>query len=139
MPSPKRSNTTRMLVQVPDAVHEKADARRRHEGATWSKLVATLLERWAAGDDAASIPRPVRLPRPATPEAAEAQRLHEKWMRENELYRRACTEQIAPDGPTYKSAAELFAATAPREGRRVPLELVAAASAELHDEDDGDG
>lgn len=134
MPRKARPGTTAVLVQIRDDVHAQADARRRREQVTWSKLISTLLTRWAAGDEAA-ISKPVRLGRPATPEAAEAERLHQQWMRENELYRRACTEQIVPDGPTYRTAAELFAATAAREGRRVSPEAVAAVDAELHDED----
>ena len=134
MPSPTKPGTTRVLVQIPDDIHARAGTRRRREGVTWSRVISTLLERWAVGDDA-SIAKPVKVGRPATPEAAEAKRLHQHWMATDDGYRRACTEPVdITKLVRFRSPGELFAAHVPREGRTVTREAVAAVDA---DRDDG--
>lgn len=50
MPSPAKPGYTRILVQVPNDLHAKADAKRRAERATWARVVATLLSRWSSGE-----------------------------------------------------------------------------------------
>ena len=132
MPRKARPDTTPVLAQIPDEVHAVADARRRRESVTWSKVISTLLARWAAGDDDA-IGKPVRFLRPALPEAEEAERWHQRMMDTNEGYRRAATEKVdASKLPRYPSLAALVAATAAREGRVVSAEALA----ELDDADD---
>jgi hypothetical protein len=77
MPSPKKSGHTRVLVQIPDATHARADAKRRGERVTWARVIATLLSRWAAGEP---IEGPVRARRlapielPLAPVAVRASR-----------------------------------------------------------------
>ena len=137
MPSPKKPGHTRLLVAVPDDVHEKANARRRRETTTWSRIVTELLRRWGEGDDAA-LSKPVKVGRPSTPEAAEMERLHEQWMRENPAYAKACTEKVdVTKLKRYRSLAELFAADAAREGRVVPAEALAEFDSEDKEADRG--
>jgi len=124
-----------VLVQIPDDVHAAANARRRREGVTWSKLISTLLVHWSAGDEVV-LNKPVRFGRPATPEAEEMDRWHEHQMATNERYRSALTETVVPT-KTYRNLAELFAAAAARKGRAVAAEVVAAVAA-LEDEEDGE-
>lgn len=66
MPSPKKPAHTRVLVQVPTIVHATADARRSRERLTWSRVVTTLLSRWAVGEP---LEAAIRAPRvvPGTP------------------------------------------------------------------------
>ena len=134
MPRKSRAGTTNVLVQIPDDVHAAADERRRREGATWSKVISTLLARWSTGADEAALTAPVKLGRPATPEGEEAQRHHEHLMATSEGYRKAATEKVIPT-KTYRSLGELFAARAAREGRRVPAEELAALEADLEDDE----
>jgi hypothetical protein len=136
MPSPKKAGHVALLVQIRDDVHAAADRRRRADRLTWPQLVTELLRRWASGANDQLLRAPVRMSRPATPDAEEAERLHEKWMRENPAYARACTEKAVSTGPRYRSLGELLAATAAREGRQVSPEMVAAVDAE-QDEDAG--
>jgi hypothetical protein len=131
----KRPGTTNLLVQVPDDVHAIADRRRRRENITWSMVISTLLKRWADGADVHVLKAPVHMARPTAPNADEAERLHRKWMQENPAYARACTEPVDISKLTrYRSVGELLAATAVRESRPVPPELVAAADDEQGDE-----
>jgi hypothetical protein len=136
MPRKVRPGTTPVLAQIPDDVHAAADARRRREGVTWSKVITTLLSRWSAGADEAALAKPVKFGRPATPDAEEVERLHEHLMGTSERYRRAATERVVPT-KTYRSLGELLAARAAREGRAVAAEVIAAVAA-LEDEEDGD-
>jgi hypothetical protein len=136
MPSPKRPNTTRVLVQVPTDVHAAADTRRRRERTTWGRVVAELLRRWAEGDEVA-LTRPVKIGRAATPDAAETERLHQHWMATNEAYRRACTEKVDSSKlPRYRSLGELLRADAMKAGKVVPPGALAELD-KLGRDDDG--
>lgn len=135
MPRKHRPGTTPILAHVSDDVHAAADKRRRREGATWTKVFAELLQRWAAGDEEA-LAKPVRFGRPKTPEAEESRRLHERAMETNEAYRRAASEKVDPSKLVrYRSFAQLLAAGAAREGRKVSPEAVAAVESEDADDD----
>lgn len=133
MPSPTKPDHTRVLVQVADDVHAAADARRRREGVTWSRVVTELLQRWASGADDAALTKPVRVGRPATPEGVELEQLVAEWM-QDPAYRRAATERVDINKLTrYGSLGELLAAGAARAGRAVPPGAVAAVDAEVDD------
>ena len=94
------------------------------------RVVSELLRRWAAGDEAA-LGKAVKASRPATPDAAETERLHQKWMQENPRYARACTETADTSKlPRYRTLGELLAAGALRRGRTVTPEAVAAVDAD---------
>jgi hypothetical protein len=75
--------------------------------------------RWAAGAED-TLSKPVRVSRPATPEAAEYARLVEEWMKDPS-YAKACTQKVDISKlPRYRSLGELLAAGAARVGRTVP-------------------
>lgn len=132
MPSPKRAGHTTVLVQIADEVHGTADARRRSEQLTWSKLISTLLSRWSAGTDGAALTKPVRVGRPATPEAAEMQRLVDEWTKDP-VYATACTEKVDISNlKRYRSLGELLAAGAARAAPVLPPAVVA----KLDEDDD---
>jgi len=69
VPSKKKAGQIALLVYVLAKVHEEADTRRRAERLTWAKLIATLLTRYAAGNDDQALSAPVRRPRQLAPDS----------------------------------------------------------------------
>lgn len=125
MPSPKKPGTTRMLVQVPTDAHAAADARRRRERTTWSRVVTELLRRWSAGDEAA-VTAPVRKPRYVQPPPEPgSERTHfiavcEQWDKEHpDLAKKAAAPVDISKVPRYRSLGELLRADAVKAGREV--------------------
>jgi hypothetical protein len=128
MPSPKRPNTTRILVQVPTDVHGAADKRRRLERTTWGRVVTELLRRWSAGDDGA-LTAPIRKPKyvqpPPEPGSERAHYLAtvEAWEREHpDLAAKGREKVDISKLPRYRSLGELLAADAAKAGRRLSPE-----------------
>jgi hypothetical protein len=139
MPRKARPGTTPVLAQIPDDVHQAADRRRRQERRTWSVVISKLLTLYAfgAGDDelaAAVKPLPkLMAPEPGS-ERAQFIEWSERWKRENpELAAKAYGKVDVTNLKRYRSVAELFAATAAREGRTVSAETLA--DLDLDDDD----
>ena len=137
MPRKPRPGTTAVLVQIPDDVHAAADARRRREGVTWSRVVTELLRRWAAGADDAALTASVRKPMspqaPPEPGSERARFLEwsERWERENPEKAALLAQKVdASKLKKYPSLAALLAAGGAREGRTVSPEALAVIEAE---------
>ncbi len=108
MPSQKKSDSTRMLVQIPRDVHRAADERRRTERTTWGRIVTELLRRWAAGADDRVVAGPIRRARPLAPDPARGDT-------------RANTLWVDPASVVWhRSLADVFRAEAARQGRVIP-------------------
>jgi hypothetical protein len=136
MPSPKKANTTKMLVQIEAELHAKADQRRRREKTNWSRVITELLRRWTAGANDAALAAPVRSLRVRTtgPSPEEFRAWSEKKKQDDPAYRRAATERVDPASINWHtSLAAVFREEALMKGKALPAGALEA----LDEDDDG--
>jgi hypothetical protein len=137
MPSTRKEGHTALLVQVETKIHAAADARRRRERVTWSKVIATLLQRWADGDEAAlsaSVRKPRLVQAPPEPGTARAQylALSERWDREDPEHAKRLAAPVDISKLTrYRSLGALLAAEGAKAGRVMSPQVQAAIDAEV--------